>query len=223
MPVSNGCDVKKKIKTNKYFTPHGLRYSIAGIFHDMGVEDNSIRMLLLHSKKQSLGPLSRYIFRFSREYKQLSTAQILLETILETALEMKDRFGVPLDLETIYEQLPNAYENLLKNSSYIIVFKDQLIRFTFSIMEHAMLSNPSTYSNNSVLFSNSTKDNSATSPFQTAGENPYTYHQQVGFQPEGFTMPSTNINYPYQTQLSTNHYQSIYPNHLNGYDISNKK
>ena len=90
-------------------------------------------------------------------------------------------------------------------------------------MEHAILLNPSTYSNNSVLFSNPTEDNSATSPFQTAGVNPYTYHQQVGFQPEGFTMPSTNMNYPYQTQLATNHYQSIYPNHLNGYYISNKK
>ena len=89
----------------------------------MGVEDNSIRMLLLHSKKQSLGPLSRYIFRFSREYKQLSTAQILLETILETALEMEDRFGVPMNLETIYEQLPNAYENLLKIHPILLYLK----------------------------------------------------------------------------------------------------
>ncbi|MGE7998036.1 hypothetical protein ACQKOF_05060 [Lysinibacillus sp. NPDC093190] len=47
MPVPIKSDVKKKIKTNKYFTPHELRYSITGIFHDIGVEDNSIR---LHSK-----------------------------------------------------------------------------------------------------------------------------------------------------------------------------
>ncbi len=222
MPAFDGSDMKKKIKTDKYFTPHGLRYSIAGIFHDMGVEDNSIRMLLLHSRKQSLGTLSRYILRYSREYKQLSTAQTLLETVLETALEMEDRFGVPMDLETIYEQLPNAYENLLKNSSYIIVFKDQLIRFTFSKMEHAMLSNSSTYSNNSVLFSNSMEDHSATSPIQTAGVNPNTYYQQAGFQPEGFTIPSS-MNYPYQPQSMTNHYQPNYPTHLNGYDIFNKR
>lgn len=36
MPVSNGSEMKKKTKTDKYFTPHGLHYSIAGIFHDMG-------------------------------------------------------------------------------------------------------------------------------------------------------------------------------------------
>ncbi|MFJ3389453.1 MULTISPECIES: hypothetical protein [unclassified Lysinibacillus] len=127
-------------------------------------------MLLLHSKKQSLGPLSRYIFRFSREYKQLRAAQILLETVIETALEMEDRFGVPMDLESIYEQLPNAYENLLKNSSYIIVFKDQLIRFTFSKMEHAMVSNPSTYSTN--YFTSSIEGNIEISPFQFAGVKP---------------------------------------------------
>lgn len=221
MPVSDGSDKKKKIKTKKYFTPHGLRYSIAGIFHDMGVEDNSIRMLLLHSKKQSLGPLSRYIFRYSREYKQLRTAQILLETVLETALEMEDRFGVPMDLESIYEQLPTAYENLLKNSSYIIVFKDQLIRLTFSKMEHAMLSNPSTYSTNN--FTSSIEGNFETSPFQFAEINPNSYHQQVGFQSEGFTMPSTNMNYPYQPQSMSNHYQPNYPTHLNGYGIFNKR
>ncbi|UNT53339.1 tyrosine-type recombinase/integrase [Lysinibacillus capsici] len=221
MPVSDGSNVKKKIKTNKYFTPHGLRYSIAGIFHDFGVEDNSIRMLLLHSKKQSLGPLSRYIFRSSREYKQLCAAQILLETVLETALEMEDRFGVLMDLDSIYEQLPNAYENLLKNPSYIIVFKDQLIRFTFSKMEDTMLSNLSTYSTN--YFTSPAEGNIETSPFQFARVNPNAYRQQVGYHQEGFTTPSTNMNQQYQTQSMTNHFQPNYPTHLNGYDIFNKR
>ncbi|MBD8521280.1 tyrosine-type recombinase/integrase [Lysinibacillus fusiformis] len=112
IPVSKGSDIKKKTKTDKYFTPHGLRYSIAGIFHDFGVQDNSIRMLLLHSKKSSLGALDNYFLRSSREIKQLRTAQMLLETVLETALEMEEKFGELMDLETIYEQLPVAYENL---------------------------------------------------------------------------------------------------------------
>ncbi|WP_423474069.1 hypothetical protein [Lysinibacillus agricola] len=210
MPVSNGSDMIKKTKTDKYFTPHGLRYSIAGIFHDMGVQDNSIRMLLFHSKKPSLGALDSYFLRSSRELKQLRTAQILLETVLETALEMGENFGVLMDLETIYEQLPVAYENLLKNPHYIYEFKDQLIRLTFSKMEHAMLSNKSPYSNNAALFSNlSIEGKNVTSPFQFTGVNPYSYHQQVGFQQEGFTTPSANMNNPYQPQLTTNHYQSM--------------
>ncbi|MEK3727053.1 tyrosine-type recombinase/integrase [Lysinibacillus sp. FSL W8-0953] len=213
MPVSNGSEMKKKTKTDKYFTPHGLRYSIAGIFHDMGVQDNSIRLLLLHSKKPSLGTLDSYFLRSTRELKQLRTAQILLETVLETALEMEEKFGELMDLETIYEQLPVAYENLLKNPHYINEFKDQLIRFTFLKMEHAMISNTSPYSNNAALFSNpSIEDKNVTSPFQTAEVNPYSYR------PEGFT----NMNY-HQPQLTTNHYQSIYPNHLKGSDFFNKK
>lgn len=221
MPVSLGSDIKKKIKTEKYFTPHGLRYSIAGIFHDMGVEDNSIRVLLLHSKKPSIGALHDYILRSSRAMKQLRTAQILLETVLETALEIEEKFGILMDLEIIYEHLPVACENLLKNPHYINDFKDQLIRFTFIKMESAMLSNTSPYSNNAALFSNPSIEGgkNVTLPFQTAEVNPYSYRQQVGFQSEGFSMPSTSMNYPYPPQLATNHYQSIYPNQLNGYDF----
>lgn len=186
IPVSKGSDIKKKTKTDKYFTPHGLRYSIACIFHDFGVQDNSIRMLLLHSKKSSLGALDNYFLRSSREIKQLRTAQMLLETVLETALEMEEKFGELMDLETIYEQLPVAYENLLKNPHYINEFKDQLIRFTFYKMEHAMLSNTSLYLNKTALYSNtSIEGNNVTSPFQSAELNPYSYR------PEGFT----NINY----------------------------
>lgn len=88
---------------------------------------------------------------------------------------MTNRFGVPMDLESIYEHPPVAYENLLKNSSYIVVFKDDLIRFTFSKMEHTMLTNSGIYQNNSVPFSSSIEDNSATSPFQTTGINTNAY------------------------------------------------
>ena len=219
MPVSDGSNMKKKIKTDKYFTPHGLRYSIAGMFYHMGVEDNSIRMLLLHSRKESLGTLHRYILSFSKEYKQLRTAQILLETVLETALDIEERFGILMDLETIYEHLPMAYENLLKNPYYINEFKDQLIRFTFSRMEQTMLSNSNTYQNNSVPFSNSLEDNSVTSPFQPARVNPNAYYHQQ----DGFTMPSTNSNYRHQTQSVTNHNQPNYPTHSNGYGTFNKR
>ncbi len=214
IPVSKGSDIKKKTKTDKYFTPHGLRYSIAGIFHDFGVQDNSIRMLLLHSKKSSLGALDNYFLRSSREIKQLRTAQMLLETVLETALEMEEKFGELMDLETIYEQLPVAYENLLKNPHYINEFKDQLIRFTFYKMEHAMLSNTSLYSNKTALYSNtSIEGNNVTSPFQSAELNPYSYR------PEGFT----NINYPYQQQSIINQYPPNFPAPQNGYGAFYKR
>ncbi len=155
-------------------------------------------MLLLHSKKPSLGTLDSYFLRSTRELKQLRTAQMLLETVLETALEMEEKFGELMDLETINEQLPVGYENLLKNPHYINEFKDKLIRFTFLKMVHALLSNTSPYSNNATLFSNpSIEGKNVTSPFQTAEVNPYSYRKQGGFQSEGFTMPSTNMYYPF--------------------------
>ncbi|MED3550298.1 tyrosine-type recombinase/integrase [Cytobacillus praedii] len=127
-----------KIKTDKYFTPHGLRYSIATIFHEMGVEDNAIRLLLLHSKKTELGALERYLRRDTREVKQLRMAQILLETVLETAFEIDEKFGVQVELEAIYEQLPVAFENQMKNIYHVNLFRDQIIRFTMSKMELLM-------------------------------------------------------------------------------------
>ncbi|MBM7583912.1 integrase [Bacillus pakistanensis] len=129
---------KKKGKTDKYFTPHGLRYSIATIFHEMGVEDNAIRLLLLHSKKTELGALERYLRRDTREVKQIRMAQLLLETVLETALEMEEKFGVVMQLETIYEQLPVAFEEQMKNMYYVNLFKDQMIRYTMSKMQQMM-------------------------------------------------------------------------------------
>lgn len=37
-------------KTEKYFTLHGLRYTLSTLFHEMGVSDDAIRFLLGHSK-----------------------------------------------------------------------------------------------------------------------------------------------------------------------------
>lgn len=86
-----------------------------------------------------------------------------------------------------------------------------------------MLSNSGAYQNNFVLFSRSIEDDNTTSLFQTVGVNPYAYHQQVGFHAEGFTMPSTNMNFPYQQQSLTNHFPPNVPTNLNGYGTFNKR
>lgn len=142
----------KKRKTDKYFTPHGLRYSVATIFHEMGVEDNAIRLLLLHSKKTELGALERYLRRNTREVRQLRMAQLLLETMLETALEMDEKFGVQMDLESIYEQLPVAFEEQMKNMYHVNLFKDQMIRFTMSKMQQMMVQSSVVTLNQHPLF-----------------------------------------------------------------------
>ena len=107
-------------------------------------------------------------------------------------------------------------------ANHINAFKDQLIRFTFSVMEQTMLSNSNNHSNNSAPFVNSIEENSVPSPFQPVVVNPYAYHQQVGFQQEGFTMPSTNMNFPFQQQPMTNYYPPNFPTHLSGYGTFNK-
>lgn len=202
----------KFIKTDQYFTPHGLRYSVATIFHDMGVEDNAIRGLLLHSKKETNGALERYFRKDSREVKQLRVAQLLLETVLETALEMKEKFNVEMDLEAIYEQLPNAFEMQKKNAYYIHSFKEDIIRFTFAKnMEQMMvghteqpMSVPTEQTNS--LFS-TTGGYNVVPPHEMASVNPY---QQYGFQPNGYPMvpPQMNSNYPPQPPVG--HYPGYF-------------
>ncbi|RHW37447.1 integrase [Lysinibacillus yapensis] len=196
-----GVNTGSKItKTDKYFTPHGLRYSVATIFHDMGVEDNAIRMLLLHSKKTTQGVLSRYFRKDSREVKQLRIAQLLLETVLETALEMEEKFNVEMDLESIYEQLPVAFENQKKNAYYINVFKDDIIRFTFSRKMEQMLSTTTDHSNS--LFHTAEGINVA----PTHSMAPIYPYQQYGLQPTGYPMAPPQMNYNYPPQPPTGHY-----------------
>lgn len=171
---SENSSKKKEIKTDKYFTPHGLRYSIATIFHEMGVEDNALRLLLLHAQKNELGALERYLRRNTREIKQLRMAQILLETVLETALEMEDKFGVRMDLKAIAEQLPVAFENQMKNIHAVHIFKEQIVRFTMVNMEQMLTQ--STY----------------------APQNVYTMSpNREGFYPMEQESPMINNFYPY--------------------------
>ncbi|MFJ7747084.1 tyrosine-type recombinase/integrase [Peribacillus sp. NPDC097295] len=115
-------------KTSKYFTPHGLRYSVATMFHEMGVSDNAIRLLLLHSKKASQGALERYLRRDTKEVKELRMAQTILETVLQAAFQA---------------QMNNIYS--------VHTFKQQMIRFTMAEVEQK-LSQPMMIPNQQVMF-----------------------------------------------------------------------
>lgn len=85
-----------------------------------------------------------------------------------------------------------------------------------------MLSNSNNHSNNSAPFVNSIDENSVSSPFQPVVANPNAYHQQGGFQQEGFTMPSTTLTVPLKQQPMTNYYPPNFPTHLSGYGTFNK-
>lgn len=190
----------KKIKTDQYFTPHGLRYSIATIFHEMGVEDNAIRLLLLHSKKTEMGALERYLRRDTREIKQIRNAQLLLETVLETALEMEDKFGVQMDLEAIYEQLPAAFDNQMKNIYYVNFFKDQMIHFTMAKMQQMM-----TQTNVVPMQSHPMFPIGETSfPVDAQSHTPHPYHGT--FHPTGMGIPAA-VNFQQAQPAPYGYYQ----------------
>lgn len=203
---------KKEIKTDKYFTPHGLRYSIATIFHEMGVEDNAIRLLLLHSKKTELGALERYLRRDTREIKQLRMAQILLETVLETALEMDEKFGVQMDLEAIYEQLPTAFENQMKNIYAVHLFKEQIIRFTMSSMEQMLTQSAPVPNNPSSMYP--TREGYYPTEREPYAVNPY----QQSFHYQGTGMPMA-VHTPQAEPVPNAHY----PSHMDPNFYFNKK
>lgn len=192
-----------KTKTDKYFTPHGLRYSVATIFHDMGVEDNAIRMLLLHSKKTTQGALSRY-FRKIQGSETTSHGAIITRNGIRNTLEIEEKFNVEMDLEAIYEQLPVAFGNQMKNTYYVNVFKEDMIRFTFSKKMEQMLSTTTNHSNS--LFHTAEGINVAPS-HSMAPINPY---QQYGLQPTGYRMVPLQMNYNYPPQPPTGHHPSYF-------------
>lgn len=173
-----------KHKTSKYFTPHGLRYSVATMFHEMGVSDNAIRLLLLHSKKASQGALERYLRRDTKEVKELRMAQTILETVLQTALDLEDQLGVQMNLHAMYENLPGAFQAQMNNIYSVHTFKQQMIRFTMSEVEQK-LSQPMMIPNQQVMFQEF---------------NPHTT-QSNQFVPNSYFQPSNQL-VPTQNQMN---------------------
>jgi integrase len=111
----------------KEITPYAFRYTFATIFAEMGVSDDSIRFGLGHSIESSKGSLGRYIRMQGKYIKELRTAQLILEEILETLIMLKEHDLMNLNIKQIFEELPDLYKAQYKNAQSIIQFTNSLI------------------------------------------------------------------------------------------------
>jgi integrase len=125
-------------KTEKHFTPHGLRYTLSTLFHEMGVSDDAIRFLLGHSRYE-LGALQHYILSDAKYIKEIRAAQVIIETLFETAMELESNYNITLNLEEIYDEIPNVFRNQLKNKNYINLFKEHLVKYAFTALQQKIL------------------------------------------------------------------------------------
>lgn len=112
-------------KAEKYFSPHAFRYTISTLFSEMGVPKDTIKFLLLHSRKD-LGSLEPYILSVNKHIEELKAAQLLLETVLETALELDLKHNIQLDFKQLLKDLRFAYHKQLYNDTYVDFFREQI-------------------------------------------------------------------------------------------------
>jgi len=122
-------------KTDKYFTPHGFRYTIATLFSEMGMNNDSIKYLLGHSEFDK-GNLKSYIHSDRKYLKEISCGQLLIETVLETAFMLEHSNKIQLDIEYIENDLPRVFDIIKRDVSSIEQFKAYLISFAFSQAQH---------------------------------------------------------------------------------------
>ncbi|PLS18167.1 integrase [Bacillus sp. M6-12] len=200
-----------KQKTSKYFTPHGLRYSVATTFHEMGVLDNAKRLLLLHSKKAQQGALERYLRRDTKEVKELRMAQILLETVLQTALDMEDQLGVQMNLNVIYENLPATFQAQMNNMNHVHSFKQNMIRFTMSVVEQKLAQ--TVMPNQQNIFPEGSpypNQTNHSSQYSIPSSHPFPRHYQGGYQASASAPINTNF-YANQQDVMGLYHSSISP------------
>lgn len=119
---------------NLPFTPHGFRYTVATLFSEMGVEDQSIRHVLGHSNFER-GNLKIYIKSYNKNIRQIRAAQLLLETLFATAFELEMKFNLKLDLAQIFDSIERHYQNTLHNKEYLHHFKSMLVQHAFQTMQ----------------------------------------------------------------------------------------
>ncbi|WP_286925109.1 MULTISPECIES: tyrosine-type recombinase/integrase [Lysinibacillus] len=138
-PINNEERVEV-IKTEQFFSPHAFRYTISTLFDEMGVPRETIKFLLLHSTK-NYDSLDPYLLRFDVHIRRLQAAQILLETVLETALELDIKYNLKLDFQDVSKKLELAFQHQLHNNEeYFLHFKKQIIAKPLSqIMENLQM------------------------------------------------------------------------------------
>lgn len=119
------------IKTEQFFSPHAFRYTISTLFKEIGVPHETIKFLLLHSSK-NFDSLDPYILRFDFHIRRLKPALVLLETVLDTALEIDIKYNLKLDYQDVIKKLELAYQHQLYNEDYYHQFKQHLIANSIS-------------------------------------------------------------------------------------------
>ncbi|WP_255502545.1 site-specific integrase [Lysinibacillus sp. SGAir0095] len=124
--VSTNKDTDELVKKEQFFTPHAFRYTLASLLDEMEVERDTIKFLLLHSNK-NFDSLDPYILRFNKHTNNIKAAQILLETVLETALELDMNYSIKLNFKDVTNHLKLAYQYQLYNEHYYVQLKEQII------------------------------------------------------------------------------------------------
>lgn len=72
--------------------------------------------------------------------RRLKAALILLETVLETALELDKKYNIKLDFQDVSMKLELAYQHQLHNEEYVLHFKKQIFSKSLSqIMDKLQL------------------------------------------------------------------------------------
>ncbi|WP_199426674.1 tyrosine-type recombinase/integrase [Thermaerobacillus caldiproteolyticus] len=183
-------------KTEKHFTPHGLRYTLSTLLHEMGVSDDAIRFLLGHSKYE-LGALQHYILSDAKYIKEIRAAQVIIETLFETAMELESNYNITLDLEEIYEELPNVFTNQKKDKNYIHLFKEHLVKYASCKLEQKILNQSGDRQSDYFTFKAPELYNQMTMPPQ--GYIPHTptpYQSIHGMNPMPYDHANTAPFYP---------------------------
>ncbi|MEK4874846.1 site-specific integrase [Bacillus sp. FSL W8-0102] len=143
----------KKIitKTEKFFTPHGFRYTIATLFHEIGVSEDSIRFLLGHSNFE-LRNLRHYILSDAKYIKEIRAAQTLLESLFETTMYLETNHNIKVDLDLVFQEFPNAFDKQKKYPNYVNNFTAEIIFFSLSQLRHEINKRSQTQFEDGITF-----------------------------------------------------------------------
>lgn len=166
------------------------------LFYEMDVSDDAIRFLLGHSKYE-LGALQHYILSDAKYIKEIRAAQVIIETFFETAMELESNYNITLDLEEIYEELPNVFTNQKKDKNYIHLFKEHLVKYAFCKLEQKILNQSGDRRSDYFTFKAPELYNQMTMPPQ--GYIPHTptpYQSIHGMNPMSYDHANTAPFYP---------------------------
>jgi site-specific recombinase XerD len=110
----------------KKITPHAFRYTLATIFNDLGVSDDAIRYTLGHSFSEK-GNLRLYLLSNHKHLKEVRSAQIIIEEVFETFLLLEKNHMMNLNVNQIFQELQDVFQQQLKNEQSIMRYTQYLL------------------------------------------------------------------------------------------------